>query len=532
MEKRLITAIVLSILVISLFQILFKPPAQKTIQPRTPIQKIIPSAIKEEASREKPFRESTFEAEETIMETEKYILTFTDRGGSLKDIKLKEYTDPKSGAPLHLVKDIEEDRAILSVESNTLIEGLNKRGFTIAKKSGNEIVYTYSIPGSFKLTKEYYLHNTNDYIELRVSIQNLGDAVIYRDYDILGASGLQPAGSVMGRRFIEIDSMVDGKLVRNTRIKNGDSFVKGIISWTGVKERYFCIVLKPGQDAEGVILKQINKGDLASGIRTKRTPVYAGTTTADSYILYIGPNKISRLSETGLGLEQIINYGVFGGISKFLLTILRTFHKVVRNWGIAIILLTFLINMVLFPLTRKSFLSMRKIQEVQPHIEKLRTVHKDNPQKLNKELAGLYRQYNINPFGGCLPLLLQMPIFIALYQGLIRSIELKGANFLWIKDLSSPDYVSLPFSLPILGKQIHILPLLMVIAMFLQQKISTKGTGSVGKEQQQQQKFMLIFFPIFFGFMFYNFPSGLVLYWLTNTVLMVIEHSSMRRSLK
>ena len=530
MEKRLIIAIILSILVISVFRILFQPP--KRIQSPPSIQKTAAPPIKKEIISEESFQETIFKEEKTIIETEKYILTFINKGGSLKDIKLKEYTDSDGDSPLHLVRDIEADRAIFSMESNALIEDLSKCEFSLAKKSRNEIAYTYSVPGRFKLVKEYYFHNTNDYIELRISIQNLGDATIYRDYDILGASGLQPTGSVMGRRFIEIDSMVDGKIVRNTKVKNGDSFIKGIISWTGVKERYFSIVLKPQQDVEGVILKQVNKSDLASGIRTKRIPIYPGTTIADSYVLYIGPNDIARLNEVGFGLEQIISYGVFGGISKFLLTILRTFHKVVRNWGVAIILLTFLINMVLFPLTRKSFLSMRKIQEIQPHIEKLRKVHKDNPQKLNKELAGIYKEYNINPLGGCLPLLVQMPIFIALYQGLIRSIELKGANFLWIKDLSNPDFVRIPFNLPFLGNEIHILPLLMVGAMFFQQKISTKSTIVASKEQQQQQKFMLIFFPLFFGFLFYNFPSGLVLYWLTNTVLMVVEHSTMRRSLK
>lgn len=482
--------------------------------------------------KKESIQEPIFEKEKTtVVETEKYILTFTNKGGSLKDIKLKEYANSDANGPLHLVKDLEGGRTIFSMESNALLEALDTREFTLTKHTRNEIAYTYLVPDRFSIVKEYYFHNFNDYIELRISIQNSGDATIYRDYDILGASGLQPTGSVMGRRFVEITSMVDGKTVRSGRVKNGDSFIKGIISWTGVKERYFCIVLKPQQDSEGVILKQFDKSALASGIRTKRAPVYAGAITTDSYILYIGPNDVGRLGKVGFGLEQIISYGVFGGISKFLLMILRTFHGIVKNWGFAIILLTFLINMTLFPLTRKSFLSMKKIQDVQPHIEKLRKVHKDNPQKLNKELAELYRQYNVNPLGGCLPLLIQMPIFIALYQGLIRSIELKGANFLWIKDLSSPDFVRLPFNLPFLGNEVHILPLLMVGAMFFQQKISAKSTTAASKEQQQQQKFMTLFFPLFFGFLFYNFPSGLVLYWLTNTVLMVIEHSTMRRSL-
>lgn len=527
MERRLIIAIALSILVIISFQFL-SPKTQKLSQPAPGKEILLPS--EEQAPSRETYKEEPAEEKPAIADTQRYTLTFTNMGGSLKDIKLKEYRDSRTGAPLHLVQNAEGERAVFSFKSNALAKGLDKRDFQLVKKEKDKIAYAYSYPGKFKLTKEYSFYNSNDFIELRVLINNIGTEIIYKDYDILGASCMQPAGEAIGKRFIEIESMVDGKLVRNSKIKNGEAFISGIISWTGVKERYFCIVLKPHQDSEGVILRQFAKSELASGVRAKRLPVYPGTVSEDSYLLYIGPNDTERLSKTDCGLEQIINYGVFGGISRILLATLRAFHKLVRNWGVAIILLTFLINMLLFPLTRKSFLAMRKIQEIQPHIEKMRKVHKDNPQKLNKELAELYRQYNVNPFGGCLPLLIQMPIFIALYQGLIRSIELKGANFLWIKDLSSPDYVSLPFTLPIVGNEIHILPILMVGAMFLQQKISMKSTSTASPEQMQQQKIMLIFFPLFFGFLFYNFPSGLVLYWLTNTLLMIIEHSAIRRS--
>ena len=173
---------------------------------------------------------------------------------------------------------------------------------------------------------------------------------------------------------------------------------------------------------------------------------------------------------------------------------------------------------------------MRKMQEVQPHIENMRKLHKDNPQKLNRELAELYKQYNVNPFGGCLPLIIQMPIFFALYQGLMKSIELKGAHFLWIKDLSNPDFINLPFTLPLIGSQLHVLPILTAIAMLFQQRSSMQNMGSGSPEQKQQQKIMMVFFPIFFGFLFYNFPSGLVLYWLTNTVLMLIEHATLKKA--
>lgn len=531
MEKKLIIAVVLSVVVIGAFQFLFPRPSPQIVA-TTPSATV--RASQERLIAEEPVRETDtrvkVDSKEAVVQTEKYILTFTDIGGSLKDIKLKDYTDSRTGAPLHLVSDAVGRKAVLSMESNALIKALAGRKFDLAARGRGKITYTYTAPEKFKISKEYKLHNSSNYIELRITIQNLGNDTIYRDYDLLGASGMQSSALAMSKRFIEIDSMIDGKLVKNNKVKNGEDVVPGIISWTGVKERYFCIVLKPQQDSEAVLLKQFGKSSLASGVRTKRIPIYSRSSIEDSYMLYIGPNDMAILNRPHLGLGQIINYGFFGGISKVLLVVLRVFHKVVRNWGVAIIMLTFLINIIMFPLTKKSLLSMKKIQEIQPHIEKLRAVHKDNPQKLNKELADVYRQYNVNPFGGCLPMLVQMPIFIALYQGLMRSIELKGAHFLWIKDLSRPDYVHIPFTLPLVGNEIHVLPLLMVGAMFFQQKLSTKSNANASNEQKQQQKIMLIAFPLFFGFLFYNFPSGLVLYWLTNTILMVIEHSAIRRS--
>jgi YidC/Oxa1 family membrane protein insertase len=169
---------------------------------------------------------------------------------------------------------------------------------------------------------------------------------------------------------------------------------------------------------------------------------------------------------------------------------------------------------------------MQQMKKIQPHLQKLKEMHKDNPQKLNKETMELYKKYNVNPLGGCLPLLLQMPIFIALYQGLIHSIRLKGAHFLWIKDLASPDaIVKMSSPLPLIGKNINLLPLLMIGAMFFQQKTSQINTGTeISAQQQQQQKTMMLLMPLLFGVFFYKMPSGLVLYWLTNTVLMTVEH--------
>ena len=169
---------------------------------------------------------------------------------------------------------------------------------------------------------------------------------------------------------------------------------------------------------------------------------------------------------------------------------------------------------------------MKRMQELQPKIELIRQTYKDNPQRLNKEIMELYKKEKANPFSGCLPMILQIPIFFALYQALIRSIELKGAKFLWIKDLSEPDrLIMLAKPLPLLGNDINILPVLMAILMFLQQKFSSVSAAG---QSQEQQRLMMVLFPFLFGFIFYRMPSGLVLYWFINTLLMVISQSRIK----
>jgi YidC/Oxa1 family membrane protein insertase len=213
-----------------------------------------------------------------------------------------------------------------------------------------------------------------------------------------------------------------------------------------------------------------------------------------------------------------VYFGTFDAISKFLLKFLTLLQGIVHNWGFALVLLSLGIYFILYPLTLKQLRSMKKMQELQPKIEGLRQLYKNNPQKLNKEVLELYRQEKVNPFGGCLPLILQIPIFFALYQALMRSLELKGETFLWIRDLSEPDQLFiLSRPLPLLGNEINLLPLLMMGIMFFQQKFSQ--TPSVG-QAAEQQRLMGIIFPLLFGAIFYHMPAGLVLYWLINSALM------------
>ncbi|NCU33368.1 MAG: membrane protein insertase YidC [Candidatus Moranbacteria bacterium] len=192
---------------------------------------------------------------------------------------------------------------------------------------------------------------------------------------------------------------------------------------------------------------------------------------------------------------------------------LHWIYRIVPNWGLAIIIISVLVYGSMYPLTLRSMMSMKKMQAVQPKIMALKTKYKDNPQKMNKELMQIYKENKINPLGGCIPILFQMPVFIGLYQVLWRDVSFKGANFLWIQDLSRPDRLfELPVSLPIVGNEFNLLPVLMMGIMFVQTKLQAKNMTITDPAQQSQQKIMGMIMPFFLGFIFYNFASGLTLY--------------------
>ena len=234
---------------------------------------------------------------------------------------------------------------------------------------------------------------------------------------------------------------------------------------------------------------------------------------------------------TGANWEfaTLVNFGKLDMIGRLLVGALEMLHKVFRNYGLTIIILTALINLLLFPLTRVSYLSMKRMQLIQPHMTKLKEQHKKNPERLNKETMELYKKHKVNPFGGCLPMILQTPVFIALYVALSKSVILINSKFLWIKDLSSPDRLPLPFSLPLFGNEIHVLPLVMVAAMFCQQKLTQVKAEGQDPAMESQQKMMTLMMPAMFGFIFYAMPAALVIYWLTNTLIMTSYQLYLKR---
>jgi YidC/Oxa1 family membrane protein insertase len=521
MEKRLITAVTLSIIVIVMFQFLF--PAPKKTQIVKPEERAIVKEI--DVKSFVPALSIPTEGEkESAVATDRGIVTFSNIGGAVKKIELKQHKRHNSSEPLILVDEKDPSRYIFSIKDSFGALPLESSKYSISAKP-DQVIYTLNTK-DLQVVKQYTLHNSNDTIELQLFIKNTSDQPKELVYQIISGSGIVEP-NITDKRLVEVTAKVDGKTVNFKRPKNNIIINPGIVSWVALKTRYFSLIMKPFGQTKHQFHNFAAGEDLVAGIEMERVVIPAGSFIEQKYLLYAGPSVASELKKIGMEFEETINYGFFSWIAKALLFMLGLCHSVVRSWGLSVIILSVLLNILLFPLTLKSFQSMQKMHELHPQMEKLKVQFKDSPQKLNKEVMELYKKYNINPLGGCLPLLLQMPIFIALYQALTKSIDLRGASFLWIKDLSMPDAVAIPATLPLIGNHINILPLVMVVLMVFQQKVSTKVMGSaVTEEQKQQQKMMLIMMPIMFGFIFYNMPSGMVLYWVVNTLLTIVEQSA------
>lgn len=401
---------------------------------------------------------------------------------------------------------------------------LDEDGLVFKRSGVNENAISFvHLDQSKKVTKSYSFPNSLYYMELDVEVQNLTPSALTLKMPLIIGS-LDFSTNMQHQQFQDVVALTDEKTVHQNGKKDWESYTAKYLS---IRDRYFCIIVEPQEGSALGFIKKVSPKETSVGFAFSRLDVPANQKISKKFYIYLGPQEISTITAIKSSWASIINYGTFDIISQMLLQLLRFIYAIVHNWGWAIIILSILVYLILFPLSIKQMHSMKEMQRIQPLVEEIRKKHKDNPQKLNKEIMELYREHKINPLGGCLPLILQMPIFFALYQAMMRSVVLKGATFLWIKDLSEPDRLfTLPNSLPILGNEINILPILMTIGMFIQQKTSTvAATGS----SAEQQKIMMIVMPIMFGFIFYRMPSGLVLYWFVNSMLMLLYQIKINR---
>ncbi|MBF0482452.1 MAG: membrane protein insertase YidC [Desulfovibrionaceae bacterium] len=303
------------------------------------------------------------------------------------------------------------------------------------------------------------------------------------------------------------------------KLKTGLSVDAGV-HFGAIESNYFLTALMPSGEGE-TFKARLEDGVYRLAVEKAGVAVNPGMTAALGAAYYLGPKDPALVAEAPGELKAVINYGFFDFIAKPLLQILHFFHGYVGNYGVAIILLTLLIKILFWPLSYKSYQSMDKMKKIQPMLATIREKYKDDRERMNQEMMQLYKTYKVNPAGGCLPMLLQIPVFFGLYQALLNAIELRHASFItylpftdkiWLADLAAKD----PY---------YITPLIMGGTMFLQQKL-TPAPGD-----PTQAKIMLLM-PVIFTFMFLNFPAGLVVYWLCNNVFSIAQQSWMMRSSK
>ena len=314
------------------------------------------------------------------------------------------------------------------------------------------------------------------------------------------------------------------------------------VDWVAVKNKYFAQILTPDGGGDKVIVHAVRAvlpaemadptvkpkgatvGEISASILLPELKLGAGEAFTRAIQYYVGPKKYSELSKNGLHQVDVMEFGMWAPVGKLLLKIMNGIHDFLwpHNYGIAIILLTMLVRIVFWPITRKSTESMKKMQEIQPLVKAVQEKYKDNTQKQQQEVMALYKEHKVNPLGGCLPMLIQIPVFIALFVVLRSAIELRFAHFLWIRDLSQPENLFAGM-LP-MGLSLNLLPIFMAATMAWQQRL----TPSASADPNQQK--MMMFMPIMMLVMFYKFAAGLALYWTTQNVLMIVQQLMMKRS--
>ncbi|MFH1176473.1 MAG: membrane protein insertase YidC [Acidobacteriota bacterium] len=426
------------------------------------------------------------------------------RGGKINSLILGEYKDDK-GAPLELAGGV----GILGIAG----EGPWDDDIWAVERTGEEVRLRWSdgqgnwvdkrfapAGGRYALAVEVAMGGAPARLGLLVGA-GVGSGAVAQ-----ARSGMGVAGAVL---------QLDGKLdrIKAEKIEQAEER-RGKIGFAGVEDQYFLVVMLPDADLDGVRLTRRGEGAgaVAAVALTGREGKIQGT-------LYAGPKEHRTLVGYGRGLEETLSFGFFGLLSVGALGALRWIHSWAGNWGVAIIVLTAGIRVLLFPLTHKSTVAMRRMQALQPKMKAIQERYQErakrDPQvraRMNQEVMGLYKQEGVNPLGGCLPTLVQLPILWALYTLFANAIELRHAPLaLWIRDLSLKDPT-------------YITPVLMTATMVIQQRM----TPQVG-DPAQRKIFMLM--PFIFGIMFMNFPAGLVLYWLVNNVLTIGQQMLTERML-
>ncbi len=541
MDRRSLLAIALSMIVIAVFNFYFIPKPKKPESPQaeTPIGEPGAAAIGEphrSVSGTAPAAAgfdpavspdslqvssgdvvSAPDAIETTFEvrSEKSTARFTTRGGGLQSYILHKFGGP-TGGPVEMVREGPEPHVQIDLGSRVL--DLSTLLFKEEQQSlsggGTRVIFRAGVPGGVQVTKQFDFVPGSELIDFQVDVTGLP----YSDQDPkiqVGWTGGIPQAELNAKTDESTYGAVlsVGKNIERVHAgkfkKENEKTYSGAVHWVAARNKYFMAAIVPaGGDATDAMAVGDATTHRAGAVISM--PLAVGGTSIRKFHLYAGPLDYWRLKDVGFGLEAAVDLGMsfILPLSKLLLWLLVKGYSLIPNYGVVIILLSAVTKIVFYPMTKSSMRSMRDMQKLQPEMEALRKKYKDDPKVLNEKVMNLYKTHKVNPVGGCLPMLLQMPVFFALYSVLANSVELRQAGFVgWINDLSAPDTL---FTIGSFG--IHILPVLMAGSMLWQQKLTPTDP---------RQAAMMYLMPVMMLFFLYSFPSGLALYWTVINLLSV-----------
>ncbi|WP_373499977.1 membrane protein insertase YidC [Desulfococcus sp.] len=544
-QARLFLAIALSFLIIFGWQFFMAeqegvpptPPQTQTAEtgkaadaPATPLPSSETAASQSPAIPQQAQAGTDQPARVITVDTPLYIAKISEKGGAFTSLVLKNYRESaQKSAPLKALipKDL-PGGTIHTAFSGGDFPNLDHTVFTAAtyedalSVSGapQDLVLSWTSPGGITMEKRFKFSPDTYLVGLDITVKNQTSLPVEGMLSI-GLSGHSPEKEA-SYGFEGPSALINNGLeqIKIKSIKEKNTY-EGKIGWTAIESRYFFtgVIPKAVEDAR-LHLSVNNDNLLESQYIVPEVKVDPATQKTVAFDLFFGPKSLKILSQYNNGLERLVHFGMFHIIAKPCLWLMNYIYSVIPNYGVAIIILTIIIKAILWPLGNKSYGSMNQMKKLQPLMAEIREKHKDDKKKMNEELMGLYRTYKVNPMGGCLPMVLQIPVFFALYRMLYEAIELRHAPFGgWINDLSAPDRLfqfdfSIPFMEPPYG--IPVLTIIMGATMLLQQKMSPPP----GDPTQAK---MMMMMPVVFTFIFINFSSGLVLYWLVNNILSIAQ---------
>ncbi len=546
MDKNTIFAIVLSTLVIvagftiqaKFFPTETAPQAQKTALPSTDTATASnkTTVISEQTAAAEILLAAGEDAgvetliEETfVIDTNLATVKFTNRGGDIVSYKLKGHTDRDAGVEMaDFVTDKNRAFSLLLGDANgSAVDQL----FKVKKISEHSIGFyrSFSVKnqdgttGTFTLVKQYTFLPDDYMFDLQITVDG--------DSSFQGLQFGQSAYTLKTSPQIGPKWNVKKKTVN---LNAGQTkLVNDKVTWSGVAGKYFTLIALPEAPVQSVVYSAISPDadTSAAQIFLTRAPITANRNT-DTWKFYLGPRTEKFLTKyntvtnnpwklSDAKIDMIVeSSGILGPLEVALKWLMEFFYNIIPNWGVSIIILTVLMRIVLFPLTKKSSESTLKMQELQPKIQEIQAKYKDNSAKMNEEMAKFYQSAGYNPMSGCLPLLIQFPLIFAMYNLFNNYFEFRGAMFIpgWIPDLSQGDSLMLlPFTVPFLGwTDLRVLPVIYVISQLLFGKVTQTPTSS---QQNASMKMMMYGMPIFFFFIFYNAPAGLLIYWTFSNIL-------------